>query len=88
MWHFDLAPELELAAAFDAAEVLAAEVAGALVAMGAPAPEIAVAIITALTLIGVAVTTLFTGPIPAIILSLAGVTATPIWCWREIWHSR
>lgn len=88
MWHFDLAPEIELAAAFDAAEILAAEVAGALVSMGAPAPEIAVAITAALTLIGAVTVTLFTGPIPAIAFSLAGVTATPIWCWREIWRSR
>lgn len=88
MWHFDLVPELELAAAFDASEILAAEVAGALVTMGAPAPEIAGAIITVLTLIGAITTTFFAGPIPAIVLSLAGVTATPVWCWREIWRSR
>ena len=88
MWHFDLAPEIELAAAFDAAETLAAEVAGMLVGAGAPAPEIAVAIITVLTLLGVTMATLFAGPIPAIILSLGGVTATPIWCWKEIWRSR
>lgn len=88
MWHFDLAPEIELAAAFDAAETLAAEVAGTLVSVGAPAPEIAVAIVTALTLLGVATTTIFAGPIPAIALSLMGVTATPIWCWREVWNSR
>lgn len=88
MWHFDLAPEIELAAAFDAAETLAAEVAGMIVEMGAPAPEIAVVIITALTLIGVGVSTLFAGPIPAIILGISGVTATPVWCWREVWRSR
>lgn len=88
MWHFDLAPELELAAAFDAAETLAAEVAGMLVETGAPAPEIAVVIVTALALVGTAVSTFFAGPIPAIVLSLMGVTATPIWCWREIWRSR
>jgi len=88
MWHFDMVPEVELAAAFDAAETLAAEVAGMLVATGGPAPEIAVAIATALTLIGVTVATFFTGPIPAIVLSLAGVTATPVWCWKEIWRSR
>lgn len=87
MWHFDMVPEIELAAAFDAAETLAAEVAGALVSMGAPAPEIAVVIITALTLISAVTATFFAGPIPAIALSLMGVTATPVWCWREVWRS-